>query len=439
MITITVHNSEAEHQLLVAVLAKLDVGLPRAEQLGCIAEWFHDALPRGVWASLHKLYAASEQSGVPLKLENLLVVAQQDGTLEMIKQLAAEAAFAQGLTVPPLAREVNGWYGKRKADAVVAAYQKWSANGASPASLMRELNALREGVDAIARKRAVETGLPSDIHKKKIAAAFSTGYALFDRILHGGYRNGNLILVGAPTKSGKPVLAANLAARAVETGREYGVLVFTLEVECPTFKCRLLATLSGIPFLTCLADAEGREIEPETKSRLDEWIGYLDGHLRLYHEINTIPEMAQRIAWARDEWGDDLPLLVVIDHLNLISHPALDRKGSGLAFEEICYDLKHLATREGLEVPIVLNGQLDDATARKMNAKGRISIEDFKMRGSRAPEQAADAVIAFCRHPKRQDCAAFQCVLDRFMGQMNEGVLLYDLPANRFCEDPLNH
>jgi len=427
------HNFEAEKGLLVAILSNLTEHLPRAEKLGVLTEWFYDEKNRQAFHSLHRLYASSLASAVPLKLETLFTVAQQDGSLEYLKVLSGEAAFAHGLTVDPLAREVNGWYGIRRTDEALQHYQEWRKKGASPAGAGKELISLHERLDDILKHRAMETGMPSEIQAQQLATPFPTGYRLFDKMLHGGYRNGTLVLIGAPTKGGKTVLAANLAARAVE--QAFGVVVFQLEILPKMFQCQMLAGMTRIPFDTVVAIAEGREANIEAQEEINAQIQLLDTLVRIYSKADSIPEIAERIAWHKREFKD-VPVLVIIDHLNRIRHPSIEKKGSGQALEEICYELHGIATARGLEVPIVLNGQLDDEAARKMKAKGHITDIDFKMRGSRAPEQASDSVIAFCRHPHRDAAAQFQGVYDRYKGVTTEGVLLYDTNTYRFSDAP---
>lgn len=212
-------------------------------------------------------------------------------------------------------------------------------------------------------------GLDSFI-KPPAGDAVPTPWATINELLDGGFRAGQLIIVGARPGMGKSALAGQIAL----SGAHRGVTIFSLEMSAPQIWKRILAGASNIP-MRSLAHS-GREIY----SAVEE-VGRLG--IRIDDTAGANVESIVRAVKATKKRG---PVgLVMVDYLQLLKGSRAHRSRVE-EVTEISRALK-LAARE-LRVPFLVLAQLNRDTAKEDRAPG---LHDLRESGS--IEQDADVVI----------------------------------------------
>jgi replicative DNA helicase len=134
----------------------------------------------------------------------------------------------------------------------------------------------------------------------------------------GGFRNGQVIVIGAPTKGGKTALALNMAMRAAGNGFPVGII--SLEMSSGELLDRLVASLSG-------ANVAELSSEP-TKALMDKirWgIGQVSRLPIFIRDESSINPLQLRAAARRMVAAHGVKMLV-IDYIQLIE--PLNRKES---------------------------------------------------------------------------------------------------------------
>lgn len=267
---------------------------------------------------------------------------------------------------------------------------------------MEELFTLASEDGAGSTRREAHASAAASLERIRLAAAgqgkpmtASTGFSDLDRAT-GGYRAGDLWILGARPGVGKTVFAVTSANKVARRG--VGTLLFSLEVAEPQMTARLLADLAfssshRMSFKQILA-AENRAdaITDEQAARLA--VAYetltrmplvLDVASRLSPGEIRIRVRAERQRMAAR--GVDLKV-VFIDYLKQVA--ASDRyKGNRVQeIGEISYSLKQLAKDEG--VCVVLLAQLNRELEKREDK--RPTLADLRDSG----DLEADAdVVAF--------------------------------------------
>jgi replicative DNA helicase len=162
---------------------------------------------------------------------------------------------------------------------------------------------------------------------------YKTGWSELDRKLNGGWRGGQLTVVGARPAVGKSVIASCAAVAA----HGYGVGFFSLEMSMTEVVSRMAASAQGID-LGRLNSGNLTDIDWQRVSRLaqrsQDWRVYIEDKSRL--------TMAQIRATVRT-WTRKGPLpLVIIDYSQLVT-PADRTESRERQVSRILEDCKHLA------------------------------------------------------------------------------------------------
>ena len=211
-----------------------------------------------------------------------------------------------------------------------------------------------------------------------------TGFPSLDELLGGGFRRGDLVVLGGDTGSGKSALALAIALRVSETGRS--TLLLTAEMETERVLERALAI-------------EGRaRIDDLRRGTLDEEARASVGAAAVRLRSNTIKierapspgtteVIRERIGEARDVQ------LVIVDPLQALALDAA-RRDEGLA--AAVQHLKVLAMDQ--HIAIVLTAHLP-AIARDRKDP-RPQLDDFGTLG--AVRQYADVVLGLFREEMYQ-------------------------------------
>ena len=206
----------------------------------------------------------------------------------------------------------------------------------------------------------------------------SSGYADLDWHT-GGFRPGDLVVLGARPGAGKTVFAENMAVRCGKP-----VLVFNLEMTARQLAARDLAGESKINFTKIRTGRlKGDEWDRLTHSagRLSALpIYYVDcGNLTM-EDISSTAERAQK------KYGIEL---IIVDYIQLIVGQGMRKREEFIAF--LSRSFKAMA-RE-LQVPVLTLAQLNRLCEQRKNKRPVLS----DLRESGAIEQDADVVLFLFR------------------------------------------
>jgi replicative DNA helicase len=233
------------------------------------------------------------------------------------------------------------------------------------------------------------------------AAVVPTGFTVLDDALEGGFRSGELVLLGGPQGLGKTTMVMQMVRNVVRNGGS--AVVFSYEHEGHTLLERLLSLEASL-----VAGSEAARL-PAIRSTfeksgppgytLDERIAHLRGvsqglqTMRMYagrlhiHEstgsTTDLEEIRRTVAMLQTD--DGMPPLVVVDYLQKVpvpNGPAIEEERVTLVVER----LKDLTLALG--VPIVAIVAADKAS---LVAGKRMRVHD--LRGSSALAYEADVVL----------------------------------------------
>jgi replicative DNA helicase len=204
-----------------------------------------------------------------------------------------------------------------------------------------------------------------------------SGYVVLDKFLNGGFRSGQLVLIGARPSIGKSALAACMALNMMQQGHK--VLFFTLEMPAEDVFLRMASISSGNSLSTL-------QTRPNTiKNTLPE--SYF-AMLRERLILDDTTYLDERMLTARTEsaarkHGVDV---VFVDYLGKLSC-SIGHDNEYEQLRVISAALKNLALSQ--KIPVIALVQLNravEATAKQIPSMANI-------RGSGHLEQDADIII----------------------------------------------
>lgn len=214
-------------------------------------------------------------------------------------------------------------------------------------------------------------------HPEQKTAVVPCGIRGIDVLLNGGFRAGDLVIVGARPGVGKSALLLSFVRHAASTGRR--VLYVSLEMTADQNAERFLAATSGIPVETFITDS------PLTARQNEQLAdGQTANHAELIEEYDSTGCTALDVrSIARRMMASGGLDLIVIDYLGLMSCVDARNQNRYEQVSEISRSLKALAMELGL--PIV--------AAHQLNRSGAERPELHHLRDSGSIEQDANAVI----------------------------------------------
>lgn len=223
-----------------------------------------------------------------------------------------------------------------------------------------------------------------DIAAGRFVRAVPTGFPSLDRMLGGGFKPGQLIILAARPGIGKSTMAQ---AWCRNTAQTFGVSAFySLEMGGEEVWTRMAASMCGIPYNLI----ESGRLDP------DQWRVLTD----TMEEIKLMPMLIEdrgEISVPEVRAGVDKIIakmgglaLLVVDYLQLVtshkgSHAA--KQSEAVRIGEISRQLKLMA--KDRRIPAVVLSQLNREIEKRQN--GRPQLSD--LRDSGAVEQDADVVI----------------------------------------------
>ncbi len=245
-----------------------------------------------------------------------------------------------------------------------------------------------------------------------------------NELANGGMRGGQVIVVAGRSGRGKTALALNIALSAAMSGN--GVpLVFSLEMQRPDIKTRLLALASMVDsYHFQRADAEERTKLRRGRQLLEENIVATDDE-----DCVTVPSMRAKV---QKYMSAHKVSLVLVDYIQLVESK---RAASGEIREQeiarVMRGLKRMAMQ--LKVPVVALSQLKDVPGDRVP-------EGDDLRESRSIFHTANQLLLlhFTRH---YDMAAGMPTgeLDLILAKQSNGPtgkvpLTFHAPTGRFYE-----
>lgn len=261
--------------------------------------------------------------------------------------------------------------------------------------------------------------LASDTRPLPSPDLVTTGYPSLDRILAGGLRRGELMVIGGDAGAGKTALALGIAIRAAVAG--YPVLILTHESSEAQCWERLVTAESGI---TQIATRTG--ILPHGGA--DALRSAADVLTRLPITVERAPHTPSLLTERLE--AADLPALVIIDGLATMDQPP---RPVAEAHAQVIRLAKRVAVEQ--EVAVILTAPL--ATDRRQVPPPRPVLSDFGVLGAAA--NAADVVLGIFREALYDDApdvaGAFEVHLLKHRAAASAFTDLYIEPGAGRVED----
>jgi len=236
-----------------------------------------------------------------------------------------------------------------------------------------------------------------DLHAvNRPEVAIGTGLVELNEITDGGFRPGELIVLGARPGMGKSALALNIAGH-VAIDRKLPVQLISLEMKKTEIVHRMLASRSRMPLWKIrhqnrLSDTVLEQLDYPAQCIRESPLYVNDRYIT---NINVVKNMAKL---AKHKYGIRL---LVVDYLQLIggSEPTGYERVSRISRE-----LKILAS--DLEIPVIVLSQLSRAVELRPGKRPMMS----DLRESGTIEQDADIVMMLYREDYyRRDEPGYEC------------------------------
>ena len=210
----------------------------------------------------------------------------------------------------------------------------------------------------------------------------SCGFPSIDRLLGGGFRGGDLVLLGGDTASGKSSLALAFTIRAATRGQRSAFLTAEMTRE------RVLERILAMEARARIDDLRQGTLDDEERSRAGATALRLRDSLPIIERL-TVRDVAALGSMVR---GMEEVQLVVVDPLSAFLQPGRSLDDS-LAFA--ARDLKALAL--DASVALLVTTSLPHLTTR---ADRRPGLDDFG--GSSILAEHADVILALYREEMYQ-------------------------------------
>ena len=227
--------------------------------------------------------------------------------------------------------------------------------------------------------------------EKKIEPGISTGFPDLDRLLGGGLKKQEMVVLAARPSIGKTALALNIARfvamKNVPGKRRRSVAFFSLEMSAEQVAQRLLCTESKVS-LSSLMD---RSFNVEETHKLSTGAQALSGANLFIDPTGGLSIFELRAKARKLKESKEGLDLIIIDYLQLMrSGDVSSRDGRQVEVSAISGGIKKLA--KDLDVPVLVLSQLNrevEKTPNNKTARPRLS----NLRESGSIEQDADVVI----------------------------------------------
>ena len=230
-----------------------------------------------------------------------------------------------------------------------------------------------------------------ELMEKKVEPGIPTGFPDLDKLLGGGLKKQEMVVLAARPSIGKTALALNIARniamKSVPGKRRKSVAFFSLEMSAEQVAQRLLCTESKVP-LSSISDGS---FNPEETDKLTRGVRSLK-EANLFVDPTgglSIFELRAKARKLKDsEAGLDV---VIIDYLQLMrAGDVSSRDGRQVEVSAISGGIKKLA--KDLDIPVLVLSQLNREVEKTPNNK-TVRPKLSNLRESGSIEQDADVVV----------------------------------------------
>ena len=226
---------------------------------------------------------------------------------------------------------------------------------------------------------------------KKIEPGIPTGFPDLDRLLGGGLKKQEMVVLAARPSIGKTALALNIARfvamKSVPGKKRRSVAFFSLEMSAEQVAQRLLCTESKVS----LSSIMDRSFNVEDTNKLTAGAQSLSGANLFIDPTGGLSIFELRAKARKLKESKEGLDLIIIDYLQLMrSGDVSSRDGRQVEVSAISGGIKKLA--KDLDVPVLVLSQLNrevEKTPNNKTARPRLS----NLRESGSIEQDADVVI----------------------------------------------
>jgi len=208
--------------------------------------------------------------------------------------------------------------------------------------------------------------------------SIASGFPSLDKILGGGFRRGDLVVLGGDVSSGKSALALAFAIRAAVSGTRVAFLTAEMAVE------RVLERIIAIEARAKIDDLRQGSLDDETRATAGSVAIRLRDHLPLIERVAR-----NRGIDAIDDVLEEPPIadLVIVDSLIALVR---DKARDDEEISAVVRGLKELALER--DVAIIVTAPLTTVTGRPDR---RPTLDDYGP--SSAVKQTADVVLGLYR------------------------------------------
>lgn len=367
-------NTYAEERALLGKALVYPASIP-GDVLALPAEHFTGERHRALWRVLVDRAAAGLSADVPAVAAE---VAHIPGAADYVSGLARDAIGAVPATPATLARVISEGHRARTVESVLlAGWQRLAAGNVDAAiRVLSEIDPTVGQVDtgityAEAWEELCETAKSED----QTTLVPSPWPTLTRTYLLGGWRGGELYVLGGSPGTGKTASAQQIIAHAAE--QEVVVSVFSLEMSRLDLARRLTSTAAGVHM--------GEVMRPKLDMSREAWeqsragVERIGGRVIFHDDVEITVEKLRDIA--RVDYRRHGARLIVVDYAQLVEVEDAHRLDDRQVIERVIKRLKALA-RE-LSVPVVLlaqtnrNAELANRKLTKVDLLGSGAIERY--------------------------------------------------------------
>lgn len=350
---------------------------------------FSDPKHQAIWGAITHLLQTGRHVDAVTVASVLSERQELDGVggMETLVRLQGTVASTRhGLDYAEVLLELSK---RRRMDAAAVHLREALAENGSIESAMQALAAAAVG-SGTSELRSADDVLAQvlDLFEHGETGLVSTTIPVLDEMLTGGFRPGQLVVVGARPGTGKSAFGLGVAALAAQSGQH--ALVVTLEMSELEVGMRLVARQTGIPVggisaaarADAIAKAEWSSIEGAFAEIADLPMSFISGGTSV--EQIRAHLVAEQLAGRRFD-------LVIVDYLQLLSPSSQRTESRQIDVSAISRGLKLMA--QEMDVPVIALSQLNRAVETR--ADRRPVLADLRESGS--IEQDADVVILIYR------------------------------------------
>lgn len=389
------HSIEAEQALLGCVLVNNDVFAGVRQHCG--PEHFYDPVHARIFEAAAGLIA-NERLASPVTLKPMMQddegVSALGGASYLVRLADSAIAISQAAEYAQIVRDQA-----ERRELIEAAReledrardQSVNSGTISDEFEMRLASRDQSNVKAVVSLLAAtieSVKIAVDAYQNAASQGVPSGIGELDAMT-GGFRPGEMIILGGRPSMGKSAIALSMASAAARSGK--GVVIASLEMVEESLANRLIAEQTalmgrGVQYSKALR-GEIQESQMEAYVRAAEVVGNLPIYIitSSVRDVSAVHAAVKRSAHRMAQRGTELGI-VFIDYLQLLRSPKANR------FEqmtEVSIAIKELAMR--LRVPVVALAQLSRQVEQRENKRPQLS----DLRESGQIEQDADAVM-FC-------------------------------------------